>query len=365
MFAERSRREVDAIRLLLGEAAVLDGPAIDSTTPADERILSAILAGDQSTSDAHVSAKPHRRMVVRLAAAAAAIVAVTGAGIAWQALRQPAEAGPPPILHFADTDIATVLAGGGEAAHDALAQLAAVAATQPVTIGEGYQEITSWAWYMASTDQETVLSPTRQRVVVGPDGSVVNSESRGAALDLDGHVVDGDAPPGGFENVDELPPGTMDPSRTTDLPRDPEALRTAILAPMQGAGCEASDRAVAECLMRSASEIALFGVVPSDLSSALWLTLADEPAVVLLGSTTDRLGRAGRAVGVRTGVDGTQGLYVLVISPEDGRLLEWDEIDATAPDLGVEGPVLAGFQAFLTSRWIPRPEPGVTSVTPS
>ena len=85
-------------------------------------------------------------------------------------------------------------------------------------------------------------------------------------------------------------------------------------------------------------------------------SLADDPHIVRLGSTTDRLGRAGVAVAVQTGEDGAHGALVLVIGSGDGRLLEWDDIAASAPQLGVDSPVVTSFQVFLSARWVAKPQ---------
>ncbi len=355
MFAEHGRGEVERIRALLADAGVAFEPE-QAPSQADERILSAVLARVDAGSAVTVAPRrPRRGTVLRVAVAATAVVGVVVGALAWQGGGTPAAAGTPALLHFADADVAEVLAGGGEPAGDSLTELAQVAAAQPVTAGEGVQEVTSYGWFLASTDasgvQETVLSPTRQTVRLYPDGSVNIREERTAALDLEGHVLDGHLPPGGASADDSHPPGSLDPEHVANLPRDPVALRDALLATRQGMGCEVSDRSAAVCLLRAVIDLGSFEVVPSDVASALWTVLSEQPGLVTMGSTTDRLGRPGAAIAAST--DEGDRLLVIVVSPEDGRLLEWDEIVPSAPELGSDGPTVIGFKLFESARWLP------------
>jgi len=355
MFAEHGRGEVERIRALLADAGVAFEPE-QAPSQADERILSAVLArADAGSAVAVEPRRPRRRTVLRAAVAATAVVGVVVGALAWQGGGTPAAAGTPALLHFADADVAQVLAGGGEPAGAVLTELAEVAATQPVTAGEGAQEVTSYGWYLSSTDtngvKETVLSPTRQVVLLRPDGSLRIREERTAALDLEGRVIDGDLPPGGANSDESFPTGSLDPTRVAGLPRDPAALRDVLLADGESLGCGTSDSATAACLLRAVIESHSFEVVPADVASAFWAVLADQPDLVTMGSTTDRLGRRGTAVAVR--IDEGERLLVIVISPDDGRLLEWDEILASAPHLGSDGPTVIGFKLFESARWLP------------
>jgi hypothetical protein len=361
MFASRAEHEIGELRELLRAAGVPDEPEAPTFDDADARILAELLEG---TAPEHPRRAPlpgvMHRPVARLALAAVAVVAIVVGGVAWQAGHaEPAVARTPPLLHFSQSDVATVADGRGEPAHDVLSRLADVAAGQQVVSGSGSQEVSSYGWYLdVSTDAEggteAVLAPTYQTTLLRPDGSYVSNEVRAPALDVHGNVVDGDYPPGGQTGGDELPAGTFDAQRAATLPREPSALRAALLAPFAD-GTQLDARAQAENLVHAVIELYQREVVAPDLAASLWTVLADEPQIATLGSTTDRLGRPGDAVGVATVHGDIRGALVVVISPDDGRLLEWDDVVMSVPELGIEEPALNGFQAFLSSRWVVGP----------
>lgn len=360
MAASRATDEIELIRELLRSAGVPAEPIRGEPTEADERALAAVLSGGSPARPAGFRARrAWRRPAVRAVAAAATVVAAVAAGIAWQGGGTPAAAGTVPLLPFSDGDLLSVQAGGGTPARTVLDHLAAVAAAQPVPAAEGRQEISSYAWFVASTTDadgttESVLAPMYQTMEVSPDGSAVNRVVQGPALDRDGRIIDGRYPPGGPQSTDEFPPGSVDPQRAQLLPRDPAALRTALLAPLEGFGCGANAGTTADCLVRQFVEVQNTAVVPPDLTAAMWRVLAAEPAVVTLGETTDRLGRPGVAVAFDTGLDVPRAVKVLIISPDDGRLLQWEDVLTDDPERGVDSPAVHGFQVYLSSEWVAR-----------
>lgn len=363
MFARRADRELGRVRDLLRSAGVPAEPVRrPELVERDEQILAALrdeAAAGTVRAVRLPGAGAWRRPAFRLATATAVVVALVVAGIAWQTGRAtPADARTPALLHFSDADVATVLAGGGAPADAALARVAAAAADQPVVAGEGVQEVSSYGWYLDATVDatgaaETILAPMFTTNLLRPDGSFVSSEVRAPALDVQGRVVDGQYPPGGQVAGDELPAGTFDAQRAATLPRDPSALRDALVE--QYGGADLTGRERSEVLLRAAIDLYQREVVAPDLASALWTAVAGQPGVVGLGQTTDRLGRTGDAVAVPSGHDEISGALVVVVSPDDGRLLEWDDIVTAVPDLGIDAPTVSGFQAFLTSRWVPGP----------
>lgn len=362
MSTDRSREEIEQIRELLRSADLPADVFPADVTVQDDQLLERVRSGAVPARLVRVASRAAsrpawRRSVTRVAVAAVAVVAVVVGGIVYQGVRAPASAGTPPLLHFSDADIASVLAGQGQPADDALTALAATAASRTEVRGGDYQETTSYSWYEKISDVATVLVPSYESFLLGPDGSVVHSQIETDPLDGHGRVVHGDTPPGGTGGgTDEFPAGSLDPQQAANLPRDPQALRAALIATEQGAGCDASERATAECLVRAVKDLAAFYVLPPDLDAALWTVLADDPHIVRLGTTTDRLGRAGVAVAVQTGEDAPHGALVLVVSADDGRLLEWDDIAASAPDLGVDSPVVTSFQVYLSAAWVAKPQ---------
>ena len=356
MRADRTRDEIEQIRVLLHAADLPVEPLVEEVTPADDELLQRIHAGDVPAPRRVATPRPAWvRPAVRIAAAAAAVVVVVAGGLVYQGVREPAAARTPALLHFSDADVASVLAGHGEPAGDALTRLAATAAAQPQGSGGDYQETTSYSWYVKSDDTSTVLVPSYESMVVAPDGSAVHRQQEGSPLDGHGRVVDGGTAPSGTGGTDDFPAGTLDPQQAAGLPRDPAALRAALLATQSGGQCDASSSAAAACLVDAVTDLSTFYVLPPDLDAALWTVLAAEPDVVRLGTTTDRLGRPGVAVAARTGAPDGPGVRVLVVSTDDGRLLEWDDVAASVPDLGVDTPAVTGFQVFLSSQRVDEP----------
>lgn len=348
------------MRALLREAAVPTATAPSGASDRDEQILARLLSGDGPQVVDQLPQLRRRRLTpVRVAVAAVVVVALVVSGVVWQTWRStPADARTPALLHFSDADLATVLAGDGSPAHDALLGLAATAGAQPVVPGHGDQQVSSYGWYLdTSIDQSgtatTVLAPMFTTTVLRPDGSMSSHEARARALDVHGNVVDGQYPPGGQVAGDDLPAGTFDATRAATLPRDPVALRNALITAFAGEGAKLDPVAEASLLLQAVIDLYQREVVGPDLAAALWTALSDEPAIVRLGTTTDRLGRPGVAVAAPTGQQDAPAMVALVVSPDDGHLLEWDDVVATVPDLNIDQPAVTAFQAFLSAEWVP------------
>jgi RNA polymerase sigma-70 factor (ECF subfamily) len=90
--------------------------------------------------------------------------------------------------------------------------------------------------------------------------------------------------------------------------------------------------------------------VPAEVRARIWRLLATVPGVSYLGQTRDRAGRSGIAIALDD--DGTaHGLpvrYLLVIDPNDGQLLEYDEILTSDPGkLNVQIPSVLEVTLYL------------------
>lgn len=355
---DRAADEVARIRALLNDAGVELATPPDRLAPQDLALLQHLLSAPASSDMRTVRAPrgPVRTWAPRLAVAAVLVGAVTTVGLWWPSSTPPADASTPPVLVFSELQPVDVLAGETRPATETLEQVADAADAQDVAVGSGTQEVTSYAWFLNQTDEGTTVVPTFVTTELRPDGSVTSHEARGAALTLDGDVLDPLAPPlGGTESFSNLLPATLDPARASSLPRDPEALTAALIDHYGGASmCEVSDEARAACLGNAVVDLTTTTVVPADLSAALWRALAAQPAMVDLGSTTDRVGRDGVAVAVPP-VPGSavQQTRVLVIDPDDGHLLEWDWVSDGVPGTAHTGPTLIAFQAYMSSRWVP------------
>lgn len=359
MFARRAQREADRIRALLRDATVPVEAAVLVSTERDEEILARVLTSASASPAVHGPRRGLARpSVMRVAIAAVAVVAVVVGAVGWQAWRAtPADAHTPAELRFSDSDAAAVLADKGAPAHDEMLRLAAIAGAVPTEPGHGDQVVSSYGWYLdASVDENgtatTVLAPMYSTTVLRPDGSFSNREIRAPALDVHGRVVNGEYPPGGQTSGDDLPAGTFDANQVANLPRDPVALRQTLLTVSTGGATDLDERTQAGVLVQAVT--ALYGqyVVPPDLAAALWTMMADEPRLVTLGKTTDRLGRDGVAVAVSDGQPDLPATTILVISPDDGHLLEWDHMVKSMPQLGIDQPAVTAFQAFLSSTWV-------------
>ncbi|ROS21822.1 hypothetical protein [Cellulomonas sp. PhB150] len=338
--------EARRLRELLGAPGAASGPAPEPLSSADEAILARILADPPAAAPARRGGAPW----ARIAAVAAVVAALVVVGVSWQSRSTPAEAGPPPSLVYSGGTAAEAMAGTLPSAHDTLTAVAASAGTQPVVTGSGIQRIRSYAWFLTSSGgADTVLFPTFGTLEVSPDGSSVNREVRAPALGLDGHVTDTTTyPHGGAVATTRAPAGTLDANRAAELPRDPAALRAALIT----AGGDTCTGAEPQCLVHQVVQLYVTAVVPSDLSEAIWSMLADESAVQDLGTTRDRVGRTGDAVAVR-GSQAGDDTVILVIDPTTGQLLSWEDVNTAVLGQTFDEPVVTSFQAITSAEWVP------------
>ncbi len=354
MSARRALREADRIRAMFDDIPA-PGEAAGPLSARDEAILARILSSEPGAASSGGGLPRARRTVTvrRVVLAAVTVIALVVGGLSWQAWRAvPADALTPAVLPFSDGSVADALAAQGQPAREALLRLAEAAGSQPSASGAGDQVVSSYGWYLnASVDADgvatTVLAPMFSTTVLRPDGSFSNREIRAPALDVHGRVVDGEYPPGGQTSGDDLPAGTFDPAYVANLPRDPAALRQALLGPVTGLDASVETGVLVQLVTGLYAQY----VVPPDLAAAVWTMLADEPGLISLGTSQDRLGRDGVAVAVRDGQPEAPALTVLVISEEDGRLLGWEHMVDALPDLGIEEPAVTAFQAFLSAEW--------------
>lgn len=367
---ERAAREVARLRELLATLGIEQA----LSRPADldqDAMLARILATPRT--DGPTAAPPApavrrtwgRRLVRRAVAVAAVLLLGAFGAIQLFSERQAAVASTPPMLAYADATPSDVVAGIAGSARAALEDLAEAAASAPAVPREGdIQEVASSNWYLETTVSEDgtsvgVIAPTDQTTWLRPDGSRLNIEVRGAPLDVDGTLAGPDVPLlSGPRSVDDLPPGTYDAALAENLPREPEALRAALLEPLALVGCDQSAELMATCLTGEVVSLFTTYVVPADVASSLWTVLAEEQAVVSLGTVVDRAGREGLAVAAEPPATDPTGLVtVLIGDPETGQLLGTETIVSTAPELGIDSPTVTGFRAILSSRWVPDPGP--------
>ncbi|WP_051425795.1 hypothetical protein [Jiangella gansuensis] len=134
----------------------------------------------------------------------------------------------------------------------------------------------------------------------------------------------------------ELPSAYPEP-----LAADPLRLREQLLAVWP----EAEDPAAA--LFQAIREVHGERVVTADVQAATLAMLAREPDVMALGETTDRHGRAAVAFGTDSDDSGLERRYVLLIDPDSGRLLGYEELLTGDPGaLDVEPPAVTAYTVF-------------------
>lgn len=353
---QQAREETALLRSILGVDP--DDASATVVSHSDELILGRILAGDVKSP----AARPRQYrfpVLARIAVASVVVAAIVLAGIAFQAGRATPASATPPLLSYSVASVDDVIAGSAPSASDSLRMIADASRSIAPVAGHGSQRISSYAWYLTTSVDEdghaTIeLAPTFQTTTIGPDGSFENTELRAPALAIDGTVIDPDHyPTGGAISMDSLPAGTSDPSYPTSLPREPEALRLALIAAQGGTElCGASSQAEAACFYNAAVDLFTRYVVPSDLASALWRTLGANDAFVDMGVTTDRLGREGHAVSVPPNPDAADQVQILIIDPLTSQLLSWEQVSVSTPELDATGPTVTGFQAIVSSTWV-------------
>lgn len=385
MSAEHASDDVLALRALLG--AIPDDPTPTAADAYDDARDGAILAAILASSAAHepadrpgelaASAAPGgpatppagagparatvRHLVQRRSArrrwttisVAACLLAAVGAVVGpMLGDRAPAYASRPPMLHFQESSPGDLLhEESTPPARDVLLELADAAGARTDVPAGPVQYVESVNWFQTVTGEqggtEARIEPVRQQTWLQADGAYRSVELRGGGFEPSGRLVLPDETTTD-RLVDQLPAGSFGPL-APDLPRDAAELRSTVLA-------QAGDACPEEvaCVGAAFVELAAVEVVPGDLDAAFLTALAADDDVSALGRVTDRLGREGEAVGyVSQRVDGgPTEVSVLIVSPQDGRLLAFEKIrqdDELYPD----GPAVVELRVLERSSWVP------------
>lgn len=358
--------DVDELRDLMGAAGML--PVIPSallSVVSRETLLSRILAGARSCdSDAPAEApaipltrhrtlgRSRRRLLTLAAAGSLALVAVLGTQLSSG---PEAVASPPAPLAFSQADALDVMTGGAPSAAGTLTSLAAAALAAPaVEAGGDVQRVATYAWLFVQDGDTGAIStvPTQSLWWASSDGAIQSTQLRTGAITPDGQIdATAESVPGLAASTDSFPAGSLVPSTLAALPRETTALTAELLALAGGEMCDADPVTQASCLATAVQQLFSQYVVPGDLAAALWSTLAEQPAVVDLGSTIDRFGRPGRAVAIPPASGAPRVVTVLIISPADGQLLGVETMAATDPAHQIAGS-LTGFTVWNPSSWV-------------
>jgi hypothetical protein len=157
----------------------------------------------------------------------------------------------------------------------------------------------------------------------------------------------------GNEGTDDYPAGSLDPAIPDRFPRNPAALRTALLAyKNMGAACPPDPSQQTPCLMTAVRDLYSQYVIPPDLAAAIWTVLADQPDLKYLGTTTDRAGRAAKGIAYQIATQDAAIVTVLLIDPEDGQLIGTETVTLKDPALGVDRPTVTGFETYTARAWV-------------
>jgi hypothetical protein len=262
------------------------------------------------------AARPRRHLALLTAlAVVAAVVGIT------QAVHRPEYAQTAVTLHYTPAPQETPV--------QELTHLADLAATQPPPPGTGpYNYVRTKSWNL-STDMNTRMEILAAHIAV-------TDREQWAATDGSGRLaITVDGKPSSLTG--NYAPGTMLGNFVTSLTdlkhRNPRA--TTAGAWIQLIKATWSDQTVTPALQ-----------------AGLLRTLAGRPGLTLTGTTTDRAGRPGIAVSAQT-----PGLRrTLILSPDTGMLLDYEEVTLAAGALPIRTPATTGYTLWLATGY--RATPG-------
>ncbi|AYY14307.1 hypothetical protein EF847_18000 [Actinobacteria bacterium YIM 96077] len=138
-----------------------------------------------------------------------------------------------------------------------------------------------------------------------------------------------------------LPPGTYQFMYPAELPEDPAELRNVLATERPGVTEHAEELVRAVHDLRNEQELG-----PDERAGVLDM-LADEPGVVELGYTTDRAGREALAFAADGEHSGWPMRHVLLVSPDDGRILAYEGVLTDDVDgVDAETPAVIDYTVF-------------------
>jgi len=360
----RAQSDVDRVRVLMAEIA----PAPTSVVHAGDAqrrslLLERIVASPQGSAAERVQPaarvsgwRPSRQLAMSgVAAAAVLAIALLGVVQPWNTSNTAAAITPPPLA-FEFVDAHTLAIRDGRPTADLLLQLSAVASAQPAAeVSGGVQRVVTDSWDLTISQgpqgaSSTVVVPNVVETKVSPDGSYSQANRRGEALSADGRsAVPTDlALPA--QSTDNAPAGSVDASYVASLSQDPRLLRDQLDLKGDCTGVQGSP-AQSRCEFRAISDLYSFSVIPSQVEAALWAALAQDPNLIDIGQTRDRVGREGVGISLELRDSGPERL-ILIIDPKTGHLLgREDLLLGGGRELGITTPAIIGFTAYVSSGW--------------
>jgi hypothetical protein len=293
--------------------------------------------------------EPGRISRRRLFTLAGAVVAAAGAGtaglIAADQLR-PGRAYAATPLPLAIRPVAGDARGRLEQIAGRLAGTGAPAADTPV------EHLVTDSWNLDSAvDGHTVTSaviPSHEQLWRAPDGSALTIEEYLApqfpsARDRAAWRDDGSPGADRSPRRTPYPAGTFAAAWGDRPPVEPGRLRTWLRRQ------DTSDTAIPTAITELLHERVLTG--PE--RRALLDVLATEPGLRLLGTTTDRAGRAGLVVAATSSASGGDISHRYVVSPDTGAVLAHESIlTGGAEALRVRRPAVISYNTYITAEFV-------------
>lgn len=276
------------------------------------------------------------------------------------AARQPAMTGRPAMLRYTLIGVRSpVTAVDLPPARAVLLHLAQVAAAQrpapkPADADVSYTRALEWASGGSITARGPVESPLIMGPVqtwTAPDGAVMSEDCGGeAACGPSSYQM---TPAGQRYSM-----GKGGGPLASTLPTDPVALRTRLLAQAVDLYPEADTQKIIRTIVYGLS----MQVLAPQQEASLWRVLAGLSDIRYMGTVWDRDGRLGVAVEylgsfwIRNDYR-----YVVIISPDTGRLLGEEEIQLPVHEgargqvrPGGSGPAVSGYLVFVSQGWATR-----------
>jgi hypothetical protein len=297
------------------------------------------------------SARPRRvpRRAVLTAGLAAA--AATGAVVVLDPFRSsPAAAATPPLIPYS-------LPAGTPGAEELrrIADRTEALPAEPVTGEFRYVRYEGWFLNSAVSGGKTTsaLDSSISETWYRPDGT--GRERMAPGLSLVDRV-------GSRETLEAVTgePSTSDRMMTHDMPDgitptplpDAQHLDTSGVRAFARAAIEGADLSIPSgpLLVQGIDELFRRQPVPPRTRAGVWRLLSAVPELIYRGEVTDRAARRGAAFTIDDNGDahGLPEQYLLVIDPDTGRLLEYDDILTTDPGaLNVRVPAVLELKIFL------------------
>lgn len=336
---------MDEISLLreLDEDLAAPDPAVRQAARAalDHHMAAAARTQSTTSGRARLVRRLQPRLAIPTAAALVLLVVLLAGGLPGGGSSTALAATPPALLTADDP---------GTPARPALLRLAATADAQPALAEGRYRHLKTASWYLHTAvttgEGRSVVIPTVTETWIAGDGSGVAIEGRGEPLEAgppDPHADrrSTDALPDDEGQVTRFGPGERHVLPTESLPRQPAALRAALLTDNAGVPAHAQlFVALTDRLVQQRLDPALV--------AAFYRVLADDPAMRSFGAITDRAGRRGVAVGFDSDYSGLPTRSVLIVDPHTGTPLGYEQILTTDPGkLNVRIPAVVGYATFL------------------